>query len=279
MWSSCGMEAEEPEKTTRAARKWALVALAGRRSIGGVVGVVALSLAALTTLGAVVTAIVITRARGYAAPLYDVPSVTALVLSWGPGVLFLAAASQRALLHDREAGILALVRARGVTTTSYTGARAGGLALLLLLLTAGGTAVAGVACLALAPASSVGLVLRGVLAAIVYCLAFTATLCPLALAASGSRSRGGGYFALALLLLVPELLRGWTSKLVPDDFRGLVSIPSALAELRASLMPPGAPELAHLLRAAVVLAVVAFLALLLVRLHVARADQNGALPA
>lgn len=96
---------------------------------------------------------------------------------------------------------------------------------------------------------------------------------PLAFAALGGRSRAGGYVGLLALLVVPELLEPWTRSLVPHGWRDLLSVPSALASLRESLMPPAfdAPRLA---RSAAALALFALACFAIVRAEIARVDAE-----
>jgi hypothetical protein len=255
-------------------RSPAALALGARLARTGMLGNAAFVIGALVTFAGVVIAFVIARQRGYAAPLYDVPSVAATLLGWGPGILLAFAASAQALRRDKDDGIRALLRARGASVPGYVGARVGGLALTHAIVVCGGTLVVGVVSVALAPPGTFGMALHGALAALVYGLAFSLVLPPVAMAALGARSRSGGYVALLGVLVLPEVLARWTAEIVPFEWQGLVSIPGVLAEVRASLMPPAGPDLAKLGRALVVLAVVVGLALVVVRGQAARLEEE-----
>lgn len=256
-------------------RSAALLALGVRLARGGLLPVLSLGLGALLTLGAVAVAFVMVRQRGAGAPLHDLPGAAATVLGWGAGVLLAFASSAQALRRDLDQGIRALLRARGGSPSAYVAGRVFGLVALVALVVAGGTLVTSGACLALAPRADVGAVVQGSLAAMVYALAFSVTVAPLAMAALGARSRAGGYAWLLVVLVVPEMLERWTTQLLPESWHHVASIPSALASLRIALMPPGSVDVARLGRSVVVLAVVVILALLLVRQQAARLERDG----
>ena len=259
---------------SRRARTRSLLALGMALAARGALAMISLGIAALTVLGASVAAFVM-AGHSDTAPLEQLPSLTASALSWGAGVLIAFAAAAQSLRNDRTAGIVALLNTRGAMGRGYLWARVGGLALLLALVTCGGTLVAGLVATMLA--SRIGLaaqVLGGTLAAVAYALAFSATLAPVAMAALGARSRAGGYVSLLLVLVIPELLQSWTARMVPYEWRDLTSIPATLGAVRTSLMAPSI-DVAHLVRSAVVLAVVVALSLLVVRRMAVRLENEG----
>ncbi len=232
-----------------------------------------LAIGALTTFAMVVAAFVVAARGGRA--LAQLPSVTASALAWGAGVMLAFAASTRALRRDRDDGVRALVRARGGSTPAYVGGRVVGLAVLVAVVVAGGTLVAGVASTALANPGSVARVAKGAGASLAYAVAFSVTIAPVALAALGARSRIGGYFALVSVLVLPELFGRWTAQMLPRGWQELTSIPATLGALRTALTP-GTFDVATLLRASVVLAAIAAIATAIVRTQVARVDAEGA---
>ncbi len=96
----------------------------------------------------------------------------------------------------------------------------------------------------------------------------------MSLAALGTRSRGGGYVRLTVLLVLPEMAERWTSALVPTGWGELLSVPTALAALRASL-PPESFDPARLARAAFVLAAFGALCFAFLRAEVASLDGTA----
>jgi hypothetical protein len=257
------------------ARRRARLALGVALSRRGALGVGALAIGALTTLGAVAAVFVMAR-RGERAPLERVPAVAASALAWGAGVLLAFAASVRVLQRDREAGITALLRARGAAVDGHLWARVGGLTLLLAAVVAGGTLATGLAATMLAARAGVALrALQGTAAAVVYALAFAGVLGPLAMAALGARSRVGGYAWLLMVLVLPELVAPMTSTMLPEGWHELTSIPGALVALRGALMPPGF-DAWRAGRALVVLAIVVATCLAIVRRAAARVQREEA---
>jgi hypothetical protein len=175
-----------------------------------------------------------------------VPTLASKAVAWSAGVTLAFGASLRALARDREEGLLALARMRGVGAGHYVRGRVGGLVALLAIAVGGATLVAGLGATAAAPSASVAI--RVSKAGLAYALAFAATLGPLAMAALGARTRTGGYFTLLAVLVLPELLAPWTSALLPAGWYELTSIPAALAAVRAGVVSPSAAGI-HMARA------------------------------
>jgi hypothetical protein len=235
----------------------------------------AIALGGLVTLVAVAVALV---RHGSAATLVPLTAATSSALAWGAGVPVAFAASLHAFRQDRARGIRALLHARGARARDYTYGRVLGLALLLFAVVGGGTLVTGgVSLLAAATVGASGQALRALAGSLVFALAFALVMSALSLASIGGRSRGGGYLGLLVLLVVPELIERWTSALVPDEWGDLLSVPSALAALRASLTSPEL-DAATFARAACVVLAFAALCFALVRTEIARidADDDGA---
>jgi hypothetical protein len=199
----------------------------------GALGAVGIVLALLGGLGSVVAAVAIAGSPAEA----QLPTVASSALAWGAGVMLAFGASLRAVHRDRDDGVVALVRARGGNVAGYVRGRVGGLVVVLALSVGGATLLAGIAATSLAhPALPV---LRASAAALVYALAFAATLGPVAMAALGARTRAGGYLTLLAVLALPELLAPWTAGLLPQGWHELTSIPAALAAVRAGVVSPG----------------------------------------
>jgi len=237
------------------------VALGFRRAWEGILPKVSVAFGALLTV--IMLSIAIAAAR-QDVDLHNVAAATARVLGWGAGVLAAFAAAARALDRDRDDGYFALLESRGAHLGAYLWARIGGLALLLLVVVAGGTLITGLAAtLAARSGTSALAALRGTAAGVAYAVAFSVTVAPLAMAALGARSRTGGYGVLFLVLVVPELMASVTSELVPEPWGDVVSIPAALDSLREGLNAPLDP--ARCARAVFALAVVIVLATLVVR--------------
>jgi hypothetical protein len=222
-----------------------------------------LVLAAAGALGSIAVAIAM---QGTPA-LTELPALASMVFAWGTGTTLAFGGALRALGQDREQGVLALAHARGVGAAAYGGGRVGGLVVVLALAVGGSTFVAGLA--ATAVAGNQGFVVaRASIAALVYALAFSVTVGPLAMAALGGRSRAGGYLTLLAVLVLPELLAPWTRALLPAGWRELTSIPAALEAVRAGVQTAG-PAALHATRAVVGLVAVVAASLLLVRARVA----------
>jgi len=231
---------------------------------------------ALTALGALGSIAAAVATRG-TATVQEVPGLASMAFTWGAGTTLAFGGAQRALRRDREEGVVALARARGVGVTGYTRGRVGGLVAILALAVGGGTLVAGLAATAAAGGAKHA-VARASVAALVYALAFAATIGPLAMATLGGRSRAGGYFALLAVLVVPELLAPWTGALLPKGWRELTSVPAALEALRTGVQSTG-PAVLHAVRATVALVAVVAASLLFLRarlsLEALRGDLSG----
>jgi hypothetical protein len=225
----------------------------------------------MTALGALASVGVAMTMRGSPA-VRGLPALAALALCWGAGTTLAFGVAMRAIRLDREHGIVALTRARGLGPLAYTRGRVGGLVIVLAVAIGGSTLVAGLAATAVAGGDSAA-VGRASFAALVYALAFAVTVGPLAMAALGGRTRGGGYLSLLAVLVLPEAIAPWTRALLPRGWRELTSIPAALDAVRAGVQSAG-PASLHAARAAVALAAVVAASLLVVRARVP-ADTSG----
>ncbi len=236
------------------ARLPAPVALGAWLAARGTLATIAIVVTGLEALGAIVFAVAAGARRAS-----EVPTASAIAIAWGGGIMLAFGAALRAIRTDRDEGIAALARARGVAAGAYVRGRVGGLVLLLALALGGATLVADLAALA-AGGGGWSVVLSGA-AALVYVLAFAATVGPVAMAALGARTRAGGYVTLLAVLALPELLAPWTSDLLPRGWTELTSIPAALAAVRIGVTHPLEAG-AHAARAAAGLAAVVALSLL-----------------
>lgn len=234
--------------------------------------IVAIVIAAITVLVCLVLAAA-TRSSGQA--LERLPMATAWLLAWGAGILLAFSAAARALHRDRDEGIIDLLATHGHARTSYVMARVAALALVLFVMVGGGALVVGIACtlLAIGPHRVPG-VLQGVLASSIYAIGFSAMVSPIAFAALGARSRAGGYLWLAAVLVVPAAFASLLSRLVPEGWGELVSVPGVLDALRSATAPPGFDPLA-LVRAVVVMSMVTAIALAIVRAEASQARGMG----
>jgi hypothetical protein len=247
-----------PAAARRAARRRlpATIALGASLAPQGTMVKIALVVAAATVLGGVATAIVLSaRGGGATGALGQLGAATSTLLAWGAGILIAVPASLHAFHDDRRNGIRALLRARGASTATYARGRVLGLAVVLLAVVGGGTLASGGAAVLLASRAGVAARALGELvASLTYAAAFAIVVSPMALAAFGTRSAGRGYLRFfAVLLVLPELLKPWTSELVPRGWGELLSVPSALSALRAAALPQ-AFDLARFARAGFVLA-------------------------
>jgi hypothetical protein len=224
----------------------------------------------MAALGAVAAVVVAVALRG-SSSMKEVPTVAALALSWGAGATLAFGAAMRAIRLDRDQGVVALARTRGVGAVAYTTGRVGGLVVVLAVALGAGTLIAGAGATAAAGVHVLE-VARASAAAIVYALAFAVTVGPLAMAALGGRTRGGGYLTLLAVLVLPEAIAPWTESLLPRGWRELTSIPAALDAVRAAVQSAG-PAVIHGARAVVALAAVVAASLLVVR---ARLPQDVA---
>lgn len=249
-----------------------LLALGATLARRGILPVLAMAISALTAVVLVVFAVVLAR-RGPEAPVHDVPLLASSALAWGGGFLHAFGASAHALRRDRAEGIRALLHARAATVRGYILARVGGLAVVLALTVGGGTLLAGVASALLAGGlSAVPRTLQATLAGVAFSLAFASVIAPVAIAAVGARSRVGGYLFLSFVVAVPELVASGLSTVLPESVTEVLSIPSALAVLRASLAP-GHLELLRTGRALLALGVFALLALAMVQREIAALEH------
>jgi hypothetical protein len=168
--------------------------LAARGAVAGV----GFALAIAGALASVIAAVAVSGGGAAA----ELPLLESSAIAWSAGVVLALGAAQRAFRQDREQGVVALVRARGASVNGYARGRVGGLVVVLAVAVGGATLVAGVAATSVAhPALPA---VRTSVAALVYALAFATTLGPVAMAALGSRTRGGG---LLLLLGPPRCCR------------------------------------------------------------------------
>jgi hypothetical protein len=168
-----------------------------------------------------------------AGALAALPVVASTALSWGAGVMIVFGGSMRAVARDREQGVVALARARGVAPSRYAVGRVGGLALVVATAIVGATLIASIAALGSAgPSARQARLTAGALA---YGLAFAATVTPVGMATLGGRSRTRGYLAFLAVLVLPELLSPWTAAQLPSGWHELTSIPAALAAVRAGI--------------------------------------------
>jgi hypothetical protein len=229
-----------------------------------------LILAALGALVAVIAAFAIARhgGRGVA----RVPTFVSEAIAWGAGVTIAFGASLRAIDRDREQGILALVRARGVSLGAYVRGRLEGLVVVLAAAIGGPTVIAGLAATS-SGASTRAAAARATAGALAYCVAFAATLAPIAMASLGARTRIGGYLTLVAVLVVPELLSPWTSALLPHGWHELTSVPAALEAVRAGVFSPP-DSWAHTARAIAGLAAVVAVSVVVVGGRVSRRDAE-----
>jgi hypothetical protein len=223
---------------------------------------------ALAALAAAVAAVAVLAVGGARASAVELPSLVASATAWSAGIVLAFGAAMRAVRRDRDEGIVALARARGVSLGAYVRGRVGGLVVVLACVVGGATAVAGIAATSVArpwwPAA------RASLGALAYALAFAATIGPVALATLGGRSRPGGYLTLLAVLVLPELLAPWTSVFLPQGWHELTSLPAALRAVRMGIANPAAA--APLARALAGLAAVSALSLVVVA---ARAQDTG----
>jgi hypothetical protein len=251
----------------RAPRTLALGAWLAARGPLAPVGFV---VAALGAVAAIAAAMAIARHGGRGAA--RVPTLTAQALAWSAGITLAFGAALRAIHRDREQGVFALVRTRGASVAAYVRGRVGGLVVVLAATVGGPTIVAALA--ATSAAASPAAAMRSGLAALVYALAFAATLGPVAMAALGARTRAGGYAVLLAVLALPELLAPWTAELLPGGWGELTSIPAALDAVRAGAASPIAAG-GHAARAVAALAAVIAVSLLVVGVSVGRIDAEG----
>jgi len=262
MESSPERPGKEPGVRPRSTAFLTLVGLGVWLAARGALVRVSLGLAAL---GALVSIVAAAAMRGTSA-IQTLPSIASSGFAWGAGSTLAIGGALRALRYEREQGVAALVRARGVGVAAYTAGRVTGLVVVLATAVAGGTLVAGLAATAAATHHAPA-VARSSAAALAFSLAFAATLGPLAMATVGGRAKRGGYFWLLVVLVLPELLAPWTRDLLPAGWSELTSIPAALEAVRAGVQTAG-PALVHAARAIVGLVAVVAASLLVIRARV-----------
>jgi len=241
-----------------------LLALGATLARRGLLALVSIAVSVLTVLVLCAIAFAFAR-RGGDAPVESMPILASSALAWGGGFLHAVAVSVGALRRDRAEGIRHLFVVRTASLHGYLLARVGGLAVVLAAVVAGGTLLVSLA--ALVGAMRVHAVMATVGAtfgAVVYSLAYAAVIAPVAFAALGSRTRLAGYFALLLVLVVPEMLSNMLTGPLPSEVTELCAIPSALAALRSSISP-GSVDVFRFVRALVAVSVFAGVALFLVR--------------
>jgi hypothetical protein len=193
-----------------------------------------LVLSALGVVGAAAATVVIGREGGKGAE--ELPSIVAEAVSWLAGTTLAVGVAVQALRRDREEGVVALARARGIGAHAYARGRLGGLSVVLALAIGTPTLVATLGATSVCHAA--GPCLRAGLAALVYAAAFSATIGPVAMATLGARTRAGGYFTLLAVLVVPELAAPFTQTILPAGWDELTSIPAALGAVRAGVASP-----------------------------------------
>lgn len=229
----------------------------------------------LAALGALVSIAAAMAMRGTPG-VRTIPVVAAAALAWGAGSTLAFGAGMRAIRLDVEQGVVALARGRGVGALAYARGRVGGLVVVLAIAIGGSTLVAGLAATAVAGADRLA-VGRAALAALVYALAFAVTLGPVAIAALGGPSRGGGYLALLAVLVLPEVMAPWTGALLPRGWRELTSIPAALDAVRNGVQGgAGSGAAQHAARAAVGLLAVVAASLMVVHARIGQERQTRA---
>ncbi|MGA3120386.1 MAG: hypothetical protein ABSF69_06395 [Polyangiaceae bacterium] len=208
-----------------------------------------------------------TRSAGAA----HLPMAAALTIAWSAGVMLAFGGGLRAIPRDWDDGVIALVRLRGVSLTSYVWGRVGGLVAVLALAVAGTTFVCGIS--AIAVSKPVQPALAATAAGTAYALAFSITLGPVAMAALGARSRFAGYMTLLTVLVLPELVSPWTSRMLPAGWQEVTSIPAALDAVRAGVTDPTTGTV-HAARAIAGLAAIVAASLAIVRARIPRGEPG-----
>ncbi len=190
----------------------------------------------LAALGAVLSAAAALswRSAGHGSHA-TVPALASEAIAWSAGIMLAFGAAMRALPRDREQGIVALARARGVVPSRYAWGRIVGLALVMAAAIGGATLVASIAALCADPSAREAKASAGALA---YAVSFAVAVAPVAMATLGGRSRSLGYLAFLGVLVLPELLSRWTATLLPAGWHELTSIPAALDAVREGVVAP-----------------------------------------
>ena len=106
--------------------------------------------------------------------------------------------------------------------------------------------------------------LQATIAGLVFSVAFSAVVAPVAFAALGARSRLGGYLFLIAVVTIPEAIVSMMGASLPASVADVLSIPSALGALRTAFAP-GTVDLWRAMRAIVALSLVVAIAMFLVR--------------
>ncbi len=251
------------EKSDRS-RFWSHLAFGIKLARRGILPGISIGLGLLITVACAVVAGVL-AARGPLSTAHHVPLLASGILAWGAGFFLAFSVAAHALVRDRAEGVRGLFVTRTLSLRGYLMARMGGLVALLVMMVAGGTLACGLVAAAVATDRVlVFRVLHATLAAIVFSVAFSAVVAPVAFAALGARSRLGGYFFLLCVVMVPELIVSLVDSVVPESLADVLSIPSALSALRSSLAP-GSTDFARALRAVVALSLVSVIAMSFVR--------------
>ncbi|MBX3233012.1 MAG: hypothetical protein KIT84_12650 [Labilithrix sp.] len=252
----------------------ALLALGASLARRGPLAAISLGICALTVFVACIVAVAYAT-RGGSAPAYAVPIVTSSAVAWGGGILLAFSASASALRRDRVEGVRELFVTRTTSLRGYIVARVGGLAALLVLVVAGGTALTGtLAVLASLKAEGLPRTMQASAAAIAYAVGFAVVVAPVAFAALGARTRMTGYLFLLAVLLLPEAITSALEGRLPTELLEVLTIPSALASLRAAIAP-GTSDVLRLLRATIALVAFGAAALVWIRRDLARLEHEA----
>lgn len=249
------------------------VALGASLARRGPMAIVAIVISITTALLAIVVAIALgLRPK---APVHDIPILTSSALAWGGGFLHAFTVAAGAVRRDHADGVMDLLTTRTTTTRGYMLGRVGGLSAVLAATVGGGTLLVGA--VSILGAHEGGGALRvalATLAAVVYALAFSVAVAPLAFAILGARTRWSGYLVFLAVLFGPELLASMASSTIPSELTEIFSLPSALGALRSSLSP-GTVDLLRVLRAAASVVVWTLGATLIVRRDIAIVESEA----
>lgn len=260
-------------RVQRRIRLPALLGLGAALARRGPMAIVSLAICALTIVVACTVAISF-AGRGEGAPAHDVPIIASSALAWGGGFLLAFSAAASALQRDRAEGVRALFVTRTTSLRGYLLARVGGLAALLALVVAGGTALTGMSTiLASLKLGALPIAMQASAAAVAYGFAFSFVVAPVAFAALGARTRIGGYFYLLIILVLPEALTTLLGRSLPSEFLEVCAIPSALAALRSSLAP-GTTDFFRFVRAVIALFLFISASMLWIRRELARMERE-----
>jgi hypothetical protein len=232
----------------------------------GALASVAIVLAALIALAAFAYCLIARHAD-----LTHLPTRATLAIAWSAGVMLAFGSSLRAVARDWEEGIVALARVRGVRASRYMRGRVAGVVVVLALTVGGASLLASFAATAMtkAPLATA----RDSVAALVYALAFAATVGPVAVAALGARSRVRGYLRFLAVLVLPELLAPWTEAALPAGWQELTSIPAALDALLTGIEATSWANALKMVRAGAGLAAVVAISVALVQARTPRVSR------